>query len=439
MGQMEFPKSRLKLQGRVHVLLHGEAAAPAPIVLLLLALAVPDLLAFDLGGLHFPIYRIYLLILLPWAIYRLFVEKIPLERPDWLIIAFAILQGVSLSLQYGPFTSFRYPLPGSGYGTTTAFINGLTTLVESLTPYLAARAFIRTREELTATVRFLVFLVLALAIPALIESVTGISAFGRHAAFESGMRYGLHRASGPFPHAILWGLFAASAFSFALGVPSKGGFGASRALLVVGVVVAAWTSVSSAALASLAIQAALLLWFVLSVSLRNRGLYFSLGAAAAYLFIELFSNRSAVQVIFSYTALDAWTGYYRTLIWQFGWADFLNSPLIGLGYRDWARPVWMTGWSVDAFWLVIHMRYGLLAAVPLVLAVASAMLCVGLGAKKQLVRRTHDLEYLWLATVASLVIAGFTVHYWAQSYVEFFFLLGMWSVLALKRQTPTSN
>ena len=178
---------------------------------------------------------------------------------------------------------------------------------------------------------------------------------------------------------------------------------------------------------------ALVIWFSVSRGLRNRTLYFAVGCVAAYIFIDVFSNRTPVQVIFDYAALNPWTGYYRTLIWQFGWADFLSSPIVGIGYNDWARPIWMSA-SVDTFWLILLLRYGLLAVAPLVLG-------IGMSLHQSLMRyfpKTEvelDLAYFWLASLISLLIAGFTVHFWEQSYVELFFLVGSWGAFVGVRQS----
>jgi hypothetical protein len=398
-------------------------AALLPVAILIGALAFPDTAAQSFAGLHLPIYRICLIFLLPMALARFIRNRQQITAPDLLMLAFAVLQAVSLAVHYDPLSTIEVERFGGGTTPTIIWINAGTTLLESVGPYFLARAFVRNRAAVAAVVRVFVAITLAVGATTLVEATTGVSLFGNT---QDLLRFGLHRAAGPFPGPIQWGLFAASAFSLSL---SRGVFGGTflrRAGIAALVLVAALTSVSSAAIAAIAIQIMLIGWFYLSGQLKSRGAYFVAGCLAAYVFVDVFSNRTPVQVLFSYAALDPQTGFYRTLIWQFGWADFLNAPLFGIGYGYWARPLWMTS-SIDAFWLVMLLRYGVLAAGPLIAGVVAALLRVARKLPRMIIGDDLDLSYGWIVSMISLVIGGFTVHLWEQSFVELFLLLGMWA------------
>ncbi len=45
-------------------------------------------------------------------------------------------------------------------------------------------------------------------------------------------------------------------------------------------------------------------------------------------------------------------------------------------------------------------------------------------------RLSLDLAHFWFASLIALLVAGFTVHFWQQSFVELFFLIGLWGAFA---------
>lgn len=406
-----------------------------PVTAFVAALAFPDTAAPDFAGLHLPVYRIFLIFLLPLALIRFARMRMRLALPDVLVMAFAALQAVALFSHYGLFATVSVERFGGGTIATNILVNAGTTFLETLGPYFLARSFVRNRADAAVVAGVLIFVTIAVGVTTLFEATTGVSLFS---TAQDMVRFGLHRAAGPFPGPIQWGLFAASAFALSVAKGVVGGTPFRRAVVAVLVLGAALTSVSSAAIAAIAIQIILIAWFYLSASLRNRGWIFAAGLVGIYLFIDIFSNRTPVQVAFDYAALDPWTGYYRTLIWQYGWADFLSSPFIGIGYQDWARPRWMTP-SIDAFWLVMLLRYGLLGAGPLILGIAAALQRAG----RYLPRLTRtsglDLSYCWLASVSSLLVGGFTVHFWQQSFVELFLLVGMWGAFVPAKMVPNAG
>jgi hypothetical protein len=400
---------------------------PVPIILFIASLLWPVSIFPVLGGINFPIYRSYLLVLMPLAAVEIYRRGIALKTPDYVFLFFAPLLTLSLSLHYGLTSSFSVVLPLGKIISTNVLVNAGATIIETLGSYFAARAFLRTRADVIATVRLLILIAIAVGAITTVESTTGFSIFG--SKVDPGFnRLGLYRAQGPFPHPILWGLFAASTFAFAM---AKGVIGTGvvpRAVASALLIWAVVTSVSSAAFAAIGMQVLLIAWYSLSRNIAHRGLYFAVAFTALYLMIDLFSHRTPLMVLISYTALNEQTGYYRYLIWLFGWPDFLASPIIGIGYHDWARPIWMTP-SIDAFWLVLLLRYGLLAIGPFIIGIATSLgkavrALPPLGSGGEL-----DLIYYWLASLISLLVAGFTVHFWGQSYVELLFLLGMWGAL----------
>ncbi|MDR3499403.1 MAG: O-antigen ligase family protein [Parvibaculum sp.] len=401
---------------------------PIPVLLFILSLVWPASIAITAGGIFLPVYRIVLLALIPVAIFELTKRPIRFRLPDFLIFAFSLIQGAVMVFHHG-LTENIIVITRDNVSTTIALLNAGSTLVETAGPYLIARVYIRDQTQFVAVCRLLVLFVICVGAGTLIEATTGFSVFTqRNNVDVEGMRLGIHRAAGPFPHAILWGLFAADAFCFASMGAVGGGNLPMRATIVLLVLLAVFTSASSAAFGVVFIQIMLLAWIISTQQLRNRWTYFMVGCLMAYIFVDLLSNRSAIQVLFDYTALNSWTGYYRTLIWQYGWQDFLASPLVGIGFNDWARPIWMPP-SIDAFWLVILLRYGLAGAGPLVGGIIMAIREVERSTAQTTGLLNVDPGFWWIVSLTSLITAGFTVHFWAHGLVYFFFLIGLWGSL----------
>ena len=85
--------------------------------------------------------------------------------------------------------------------------------------------------------------------------------------------------------------------------------------------------------------------------------------AVGLLAAQFGSNQGAAKFFISHFTFDPQTGWYRVAIWDFGSASVLNHPLLGIGLADWERPRWMASDSVDNFWLLTAMRYGIPAVV----------------------------------------------------------------------------
>ncbi len=116
-----------------------------------------------------------------------------------------------------------------------------------------------------------------------------------------------------------------------------------------------------------------------------------------------------------------------------------ENPLLGLGFNDWKRPVYMISGSMDNFWLVIAVRYGI-----------PAFLCLALGVFVPLLRiifrdfradpRLAQVRLAWVLTFVCLSFTLATVHIWGNifSFVFFMFGAGVWMVRA-EVQAPQSD
>ncbi len=103
-----------------------------------------------------------------------------------------------------------------------------------------------------------------------------------------------------------------------------------------------------------------------------------------------------------------------------------------MGLYGWGpRPDWLTA-SVDNFWLLTAVRYGL----PALLFLISAIVVIAVRQARN-VSRDKELNLYrmgWLATIIGLSVSGITVHFWNAMFAYFFFLVGtgVWMTTPVK-------
>lgn len=304
--------------------------------------------------------------------------------------------------------------------------------LEALGGYLLARAYVRNYTQFAQAVSFYFLFVLVAAAVAIPEAFLKIKVVHAWASALTGNpdvavtseagRLGLERATSTFDHPILYGVFCATSMGFVWFLNYNNSTRWVRAAVIA---FATFCSVSSAPLLAYAMAMGFVGWERWTRQINNRAAITITAAAACFLILQMFSNRSAVEVIIGFIALDSWTAYYRVLIWQNAFVDLSNSPLFGAPMNAWTRPAWMTG-SVDSFWLVTALTGGLPAAFGVALATLTLLRRV--HARRPNVRETRErwqCRFGWTAAVLGLCLQAFTVHYWGSMHSLFFFILGM--------------
>lgn len=240
--------------------------------------------------------------------------------------------------------------------------------VEFLGGYLVARAAIRDQKNFTAFCRFFAGLVILSLIPALIEALTGralvpelidrLPFFSASLPFEMDQRMGMHRVLVVFPHPILYGLVCSTAISL-VWVGLRQDYSPTKRVRDSALVtLATFLSLSSGALLAAALQCLLVGWQWILRNVRARWVIFLSLLVLAYIFVDIASNRSPMRVFLTYATFSAHSAYTRLYIFDWGMVNVWNNPLFGIGLNDWVRPAYM-GSSVDNFWLLTTMRWGL--------------------------------------------------------------------------------
>lgn len=407
-----------------------EAWPALPVILLVLGFAFPPEASISIGSLRLSPYRIVLIIMLFPALGQLLQnERAPAGWPDGLVALHGIWAAMSLILTMG-------------------FSEGIETggiyFIETFGAYLVARAYVRTFEDFVAIIRLIFTVAATLLLFAAAEAFSGVhllrepfhAVFGGAGPHDIEPRLGLTRAFASFEHPILFGVFSASAFAGTYYLLCDGQINRSTVKKLAAVMFATFFSLSGGPYTALALQLGVITWDRITLGVANRwGILISM-MAAAWIVLTLLSNRSPILVFISYLTFSANSAYNRVHIWNYGTAEVARHPMIGIGLNDWIRAPWMSS-SMDNFWLLTTVRYGLPAFIFLVLAAVIIS-----WRQADAVRANTHLRpgrKVWMITVLSFALAGLTVHFWNALMVHFFFLVGCGMAVTCGVTRPASQ
>lgn len=402
---------------------------PWPVLLLVLSFLCPTELSVYVGSARLPPHRALLLVLLPFAILALFGRRGVKPRLfDVTMLLFAVWT----------LAAYIYHL-GQADGLQT----GGALALDSIGSFLVARAFVRDEPTFAGTAGVLFAAVAVAGFIALPEALSGkilihdflrqVTGYVHPTGVEK--RLGMTRAFGTFDHPIHLGTFCASGLALCIYATRRQSRAMLRAVVMAG---SALLGFSSAPMLSIAMQCGLI-----GVERVTRGvkarIMLGFGAVGLlFAMVSLVSSRSPFMLIATGLTIDSWTGYYRTVIWEYGLINIWANPWVGLGHEDWVRPYWMHASTVDAFWLVIAMRTGIPAFVLLALTVGLLARGAVLG-----VKRGHPglarMSTGWLISLTALLLVACTVHLWNVPFAYFFFFfLGLGACLADPLRTQAS-
>ncbi len=396
-----------------------------PVIILVLSFAFPPEVSISLGSLRLSPYRITLIVMLVPALNLLLQNRrTPAGLIDSLMAAHGLWAALSLIL---------------AMGVAEGVESGGIYFIETFGAYLLARAYVRTYEDFVAVARLVFTVSVSLLAFAAVESFSGMhilrepfkAVFGGAGPHVIEPRLGLTRAFTSFEHPILFGVFSASAFACAYFILGEALLNNKSIKRLAAVALATFFSLSGGPFTALALQMGLIGWDRLTKGITNRWSILMGIIAAAWLVLTLLSNRSPILVFISYLTFSANSAYNRVHIWNYGTAEVGRHPMFGIGLNDWIRAPWMSS-SMDNFWLLTTVRYGLPAFIFLALAVWLVGWKQANGAHFDLPLK--NARKAWIITILSFVLAGLTVHFWNALMVHFFFLVGCGMALAKARQ-----
>lgn len=394
-----------------------------PMVAVLYALLLPREIRLQVGELQFFADRLALVAALPFIIRKLMDGAVRFVLPDFLVL----LSGAWM------IGAMIYH-----YGLADGLQRGGSVAIDATIGYYLARITFR---RLTDFRRVLILFSPGLLVAGLLVTAESLlqrpfvtmwaeSTFGRlplalgqdaRPTLESAIQFrsGLMRASGPFSHPILAGLFLASqltlyALSGIRGWPRTIGIAASFM---------AFFTVSSAALLSLMIGLAGIAFEYLTRVARGITWRLALNILIFFLLVIQLTANSGVAGILGRMTFNPETAYFRTLIWEFGTLSVQNYPFFGIGFNQYERPIWMVTGSIDAHWLLLAMRFGIIPALGFLVASISAVAALSRASTK--VSLDDRRFYRGIAiSLTAMVIGMFSVTLWGAVLSWFNVLLG---------------
>jgi len=306
--------------------------------------------------------------------------------------------------------------------------------IEFLSFYIFGRWIALSIPRLVRFLKMFYSLVIFFLISAWIEALTGFNIFydilGLSYSITDEPRFGLERARQFATHSILYGLFVSSFFSLCIYTISKDKI---RTFFIF--FLASFAALSSAPFLSIAIQSGLLSWDYVFRKNKKRWLILIGLVVCGFVFISLASNRPVINVLLTYITFNPYTAFYRLAIWEYGSDEVMRHPMFGIGFNEWLRPWWMHGTSVDNFWLLTAMRFGLPAVI--------SLFVVKILIARQLIIK--DYEKLtpfcigWIISMAGIFFVGTTVHFWSNVFIMYAVFLGIGASLAGYSKTAISN
>jgi len=388
----------------------------APFLVLLFFISLLPPIYFFLGDMRLSPSRIFLILMFLPLLARLLMGSAGrVMAMDIFMMLYAAWIMISLFFHHG---LERVPLAG-------------ISVVELLGAYLLGRVLICNETDYRRFLRYFLYTLLFMLPFAVVELMTnrnllqevfrpfvgtyfkGSSSYGR---------LGLNRVMASLEHPILYGLYCAtgiSTFYFAQRRPPlKGLLGAGFATFMT------FMSLSSGPLLGAATQFGIIAWGKLTKA--NWKLLVIL-TVCSYVVVDALSNRTPITILISYVTFDPTTAWMRIATWKYGTEELWRNPIFGIGLNDWERPEWLTD-SVDNFWLLNAMRYGLPGIGFLAAALGFAFRDI---ARSDVPSNTwRDLRTGYLIAMVGLFVSLCTVHVWGNtsSFVFFFFGAGAWLV-----------
>lgn len=317
---------------------------------------------------------------------------------------------------------------GFGFYERAGFI-----FVEMVGGYFFGRTFVRSAKDFMAYMGFVVGALMFMLPFGVLESLTGdpiiietLSGFVRtEPVIDHQVRLGLERAQVVFPHPILYGVFCAAMLGVMVRAVNYQSSGFTSVFRIGLVMINTICSVSSGAWLMFIVQSGFLMYDRIMRTIKLRWRLMLIGVVSMYLLVEVAANSSPFRVFVRYFTLNANSGHYRIAQFDAVMVNILRDPLLGIGFKPWTRPRWMIP-SIDNYWLVITVRYGM----PYFFSFLGGVLFTmyHLGRLKFADPKVSEIRAGYLISLGGFLLAAVTVHIWSNMNVWFMFFLGagMW-------------
>jgi hypothetical protein len=333
-----------------------------------------------------------------------------IRLPDLLILFSSIWGGLALCLSRGV-----------GAAIEPAGI----LILQTFGAFLMGRCLVRNKATFDTVLRVQIAILLLFFPFALLETRTGaayyLQVFSKIAPTygDSAMdpRMGLHRVQGAFEHPILFGIFVSSTFSLLFYALR----GRLRIIMLSVSLALSIMSVSTGAMVCIFAQCGMIAWDRLFCNDPKRWRNLAVFCLLLYVTVDLLSNRTPFNVFVDYLTFNSGSAYNRILIWKYGTAEVWRHPLFGIGLNEWLRAPWMSP-SMDNFWLVIAVRYGLPSLI--MLSTGFFLVLFQAGKQRGLDRETARIRRGMVLSIVGVFVAICSVHLWNATFCWMMFLIG---------------
>ena len=380
---------------------------------LLISLFIPSGLALYIGSIKLEVYKVILLVaLIPCSI-SLVKEKLTVV--DGLIFLSSILI----------FASFVVKQGFAGLETSIVKFLEIFVAFKVGSDYVASYG----TSGIKKLIKYFGMMALLLLPFAVYESLSGVriwhvivnaigGEYSEHYVDPKYYRNGVYRTGSVFNQPILFSIAMAVLFYFSL-YTFTGSRTYNRAFPVLGSIVA---SMSTIGFLMIVVQLVVKKYFEVYTKWRTIKIIAVVLLVSFILVVEIGSDDSFVKWLALHSSFNSWNAYVRLLQWEFAWIDVLNNPIWGTLHGDWSRPFWLPG-SIDSYWLALALSNGLIATVSLLVT----WLLVAYRSFK-LAEDSNDSVCVGIfAVIISIVIAGFTVHFFDRLPALLYLLLGVFS------------
>ena len=234
-----------------------------------------------------------------------------------------------------------------------------------------------------------------------------------------GLRLGFRRVSTVFPHPILFGLFCSimvANFFYVFYERTTGRLW--KTLLAMAMT---FMSLSTGPNLAQLIQLILIAWErILRILTAKWAILVVIGGTVLGI-VQLAYPGGVAGFIIETLAFNPQTGYGRLEILEYGGASVLEHPVFGIGLSTWERP-WWRPISVDNYWLLTAMRYGLPALAFMWIGIALHLVRIMVRRDLSEAAASYRKGYV-IATLGLFFVLG-TVHIWGAVSVFVMFYLG---------------
>jgi hypothetical protein len=391
---------------------------PKIVTAFLISLLIPFII--EIGEIALQPHRIVILATMPYLLIRLAsgragkitsVDILIFLAAFWCLFAYSIVTSNFLRSALATRLQFAFSFFFEMYGG-----------------FLIARVGIQSANDLRRVARFLFYFALVALPLAAVEAISHkaflMDLLGRIPAYD--VRFGMRRAQMVFGHPILYGTFVSSAMGLVWYTFRPNSTLISQIGRSVFVFTALFFSFSMGAIMSFLVQTGSIVYERLFKDIPKRWTLLFAGIAAAYLAVDLVAKSSPFAVFVRYLTFNQQASYTRIKQFEAGIDNIMSRPILGFGSGTWDKPIgWVTG-SIDNFWLLSAMQFGLPAF--LFLSIGLFILLRKLSLKPLSDELDRASRAAVLTSMGGIIFAGATVHYWQGmlAFVMFIFGSGVW-------------